>query len=52
MPNAATAISADSDYANYVNPRWTALLNLLQMNVKYERCFGELFTSHFANVLE
>src|ERR1700719_308959 len=46
MPNAATAVSAGSDYANHVNPRWTALLNLLQMNVKYERCFGsELFTA-------
>ena len=53
MPNAATAVSADSDYANHVNPRWTALLNLLQMNVKYERCFGsELFTADGRRILD
>jgi ornithine--oxo-acid transaminase len=53
MPNAATAVSAGSDYANHVNPRWTALLNLLQMNVKYERCFGsELFTADGRRILD
>ena len=53
MPKAATAVSAGSDYANYVNPRWTALLNLLQMNVKYERCFGsELFTADGRRILD
>jgi len=53
MPNAARAVSAGSDYANYVNPRWTALLNLLQMNVKYERCFGsELFTADGRRILD
>jgi ornithine--oxo-acid transaminase len=53
MPNAATAVSADSDYANHVNPRWTALLNLLQMNVQYERCFGsELFTADGRRILD
>jgi ornithine--oxo-acid transaminase len=53
MPNTAAAVSAGSDYANYVNPRWTALLNLLQMNVKYERCFGsELFTADGRRILD
>ncbi len=53
MPNAATAVPTGSDYANYVNPRWTALLNLLQMNVKYERCFGsELFTVDGRRILD
>jgi ornithine--oxo-acid transaminase len=53
MPNAATAVPTGSDYANHVNPRWTLLLNLLQMNVKYERCFGsELFTSDGQRILD
>ncbi|HEV2398401.1 MAG TPA: aspartate aminotransferase family protein [Candidatus Sulfotelmatobacter sp.] len=33
-------------YAQRVNPQWVRLLDLLQMNVSYERCQGaELFTS-------
>ena len=53
MPNAVTAVSVGSDYTNYVNPRWTALLDLLQMNVKYERCFGsELFTADGRRILD
>ena len=33
-------------YADYVNPQWVRLLDLLQMNVQYTRCLGaELFTS-------
>jgi ornithine--oxo-acid transaminase len=44
MANGASAATLTSDYATHVNPRWAALLNLLQMNVKYDRCFGtELF---------
>ena len=53
MPKAAAAVSSASAYETYVNPRWTALLNLLQMNVKYERCFGsELFTSDGRRILD
>ena len=53
MSKAVVAVSASSDYANYVNPRWAALLNLLQMNVQYERCFGaELFTSDGRRILD
>lgn len=38
-PSAAT-----SSYQDYVNPQWVTLLNLLGMNVEYERCLGtELF---------
>jgi len=34
-----------SDYKEHVNPRWASLLNLLGMDVEYERCLGsELFT--------
>jgi ornithine--oxo-acid transaminase len=33
-------------YSEHVNPAWVKLLNLLEMNVRYERCQGaELFTS-------
>jgi ornithine--oxo-acid transaminase len=33
-----------SQYQDYVNPQWVTLLNLLGMNVEYERCLGtELF---------
>ena len=53
MTNAPAGIFSDSDYATYVNPRWTALLNLLQMNVKYDRCFGtELFTADGRRMLD
>jgi ornithine--oxo-acid transaminase len=53
MPNSAPAASFASDYATYVNPRWAALLNVLQMNVKYDRCFGtELFTADGRRILD
>jgi ornithine--oxo-acid transaminase len=53
MANAAAAASLGSDYGTYVNPRWAALLNLLQMNVKYERCFGtELFTADGRRIVD
>jgi ornithine--oxo-acid transaminase len=53
MPNASPPISVASDYTTYVNPRWVALLNLLQMNVKYDRCFGtELFTADGRRILD
>ena len=36
--------SAPSAYADYVNPEWVRLLDLLGMNVRYRRCAGtELF---------
>jgi len=39
------ARSMNSSYEEYVNPQWVALLNILGMNVRYERCAGcELFT--------
>lgn len=37
--------TATADYSDFVNPQWVRLLNLLQMNVRYQRCSGsELFT--------
>ena len=31
------ARSLKSSYEDYVNPQWVALLNILEMNVRYER---------------
>src|ERR1700719_3668943 len=40
-------------YSQYVNPQWVKLLDLLQMNVRYERCKGvELFTSDGRRLLD
>ena len=42
-----------SNYKEYVNPQWVALLNLLGMNVEYERCLGcELFTKDGRRILD
>jgi ornithine--oxo-acid transaminase len=41
------------DYSDHVNPQWVRLLNLLQMNVSYERCLGsELFTADGKTILD
>src|ERR1700693_6214609 len=40
-------------YAQNVNPEWVRLLDLLQMNVRYERCLGtELFVEDGRRVLD
>jgi ornithine--oxo-acid transaminase len=42
-----------SNYKDYVNPQWVTLLNLLGMNVEYERCVGcELFTTDGRRILD
>ena len=45
LANQVAPVGTPSDsYQNYVNPQWVALLNLLDMNVRYRRCAGaELF---------
>ncbi len=41
------AVSTRSSYAEHVNPQWVRLLDLLEMNVRYERCAGvELFAEN------
>ena len=53
MSNSASTAALTSDYASFVNPRWAALLDVLQMNVKYDRCFGtELFTADGKRILD
>jgi 4-aminobutyrate aminotransferase-like enzyme len=54
----ATIVSPDAqaafpNYEEYVNPQWVSLLNLLGMNVEYERCLGsELFTKDGRRILD
>src|ERR1700739_1003256 len=46
-------IASGRAYQEYVNPQWVALLNLLDMNVEYERCSGcELFTKEGRRILD
>jgi ornithine--oxo-acid transaminase len=45
--------SSNSNYQEYVNPQWVTLLNLLGMNVEYERCVGcELFAKDGRRILD
>ena len=40
-------------YERFVNPQWVRLLDILQMNVSYERCVGcELITSDGRRILD
>ncbi len=42
-----------ASYTEFVNPQWVALLDLLDMNVRYERCEGaELFTDDGRRILD
>lgn len=46
-------VNTSQRYAQRVNPQWVRLLNLLEMNVRYERCMGtELFTSDGRCILD
>jgi len=49
----APARSSDQLYATHVNPQWTRLLDVLQMNVRYERCIGaDLYTTESRCILD
>jgi ornithine--oxo-acid transaminase len=49
----ASQTNASERYAERVNPQWVRLLELLQMNVRYERCVGaELFTADGRCILD
>ena len=48
-----TPTATDRLYADYVNPQWVRLLDVLQMNVTYTRCEGaELFRTDGQRVLD
>jgi ornithine--oxo-acid transaminase len=50
---AHTAPALDTLYADHVNPHWVRLLEILQMNARYERCIGaELFTRDGRRILD
>jgi ornithine--oxo-acid transaminase len=50
---ATTPSIASSSYTDHVNPQWVRLLDLLDMNVTYERCVGvELFTTSGRQMLD
>jgi ornithine--oxo-acid transaminase len=52
-PVSTTKLSSSANYEAYVNPQWVTLLNLLGMNVEYERCLGtELFTKDGRRILD
>ena len=55
-PNSMNAHAVElrlSAYSDYVNPQWVRLLDLLEMNVRYERCLGsELFDSEGRRYLD
>src|SRR5271165_5982896 len=49
-PEVSTGLS---NYKQYVNPQWFALINLLGLNVEYERCLGcELITKDGRRILD
>src|ERR1700693_3192436 len=55
IPLQSPVAPADRDilYAEHVNPQWVRLLDLLQMNVRYQRCAGsELFLEDGGRILD
>jgi ornithine--oxo-acid transaminase len=47
------AVSTSLSYSEHVNPQWARLLDILQMNVKYDRCEGvELQTADGRTILD
>ncbi len=53
MVTSTVDAAVSTRYSRYVNPQWVRLLDLLEMNVRYERCQGtELFTSNGRRILD
>lgn len=53
MVTSTVASAVGALYSQNVNPQWVRLLDLLEMNVRYERCLGcELFTSDGHRILD
>jgi len=49
----AQPVRGSNLYAQRVNPQWVRLLDLLEMNVRYERCVGaELFTADGRRIVD
>jgi ornithine--oxo-acid transaminase len=53
MSTSTVSTAVGALYSQHVNPQWVRLLDLLEMNVRYERCVGsELFTSDGRRILD
>jgi ornithine--oxo-acid transaminase len=53
MPLQTATAGFDTAYRESVNPQWVRLLDVLQMNVRYEHCSGaELFTTDGRRILD
>jgi len=53
LAHTASAPVLGALYSDHVNAHWVRLLEILQMNVRYERCAGaELFTSDGRRILD
>lgn len=53
MAHTGCVSTLDALYADHVNPQWVKLLEILQMNVRYERCAGaELYTRDGRRILD
>jgi len=49
----STVVAERACYAEHVNPQWVKLLDLLDMNVEYERCLGaELYPRGGGRILD
>src|SRR5579884_1188924 len=53
MPQPVLSPAPAASYAEHVNPQWVRLLDILQMNVRYERCAGaELHAANGRTILD
>ena len=53
VTDASVSAATSTSYSDYVNPQWVALLDLLDMNVRYKLCEGaELFTDDGRRILD
>jgi len=53
MVTSSVASAVGALYSQHVNPQWVRLLDLLEMNIRYERCLGsELFTADGRRILD
>jgi ornithine--oxo-acid transaminase len=53
MLTSTVPTTVGASYSAHVNPQWVRLLDLLEMNVRYERCLGcELFTADGRRILD
>jgi ornithine--oxo-acid transaminase len=53
MSTSTVSAAVGALYSQHVNPQWVRLLDLLEMNVRYERCAGsELFTAGGRRILD